>query len=141
LRSPSSAKPWRIATGPRDAIGSNVIVDKRPRRIVSIVRDYAYSDPANTDLELLLFLPLAQNYYPSDLILALRSPTTPSAITAQLRQAVAGLDSSLPLEDLRTLEAVTEERYQMSRIPAELLGLYAISSVLLAMLRLYAVMA
>jgi ABC-type antimicrobial peptide transport system permease subunit len=72
---------------------------------------------------------------------ALRSQTTPSAITAQLRQAVAGLDASLPLEDLRTLEAVTNQRYQTSRLPAELLSVYAISSVLVAMLGLYAVMA
>ena len=51
-------------------------------------RDYAYSDPANTDPQPLLFLPLAQDYY-SDVIVALRSRTTASAITAQLRQAVA----------------------------------------------------
>jgi predicted permease len=123
-----------------DAIGSSVIVDKRPSRIVGIVRDYAYSDPANTDPTPVLFLALAQ-HYSSNVIVALRSRTTPSAITAQLRQAVAGLDSSLPLEDVRTLEEVTAERYQMSRIPAELLGVYAISSLLVAMLGLYAVMA
>jgi ABC-type antimicrobial peptide transport system permease subunit len=123
-----------------DAIGNNVIVDQRPRRIVGIVRDYAYSDPAYTGSDPLLFLPLAQNYS-SDVILALRSRTTPSAVIAQLRQAVAALDSSLPLEDVRTLEQVTGERYQISRIPAELLSVYAISSVLVAMLGLYAVMA
>ena len=60
---------------------------------------------------------------------------------AQVRQAVASLDSGLPLENMRTLEEVTSQRYQMSRIPAELLGVYAISSVLVAMLGLYAVMA
>jgi predicted permease len=123
-----------------DAIGNNVIVDQRPRRIVGIVRDYAYSDPANTDPEPVLFLPLAQNYS-SDVILALRSRTTASSVMEQLRQAVAGLDSSLPLENVRTLEQVTGERYQVSRIPAELLSVYAISSVLVAMLGLYAVMA
>jgi predicted permease len=123
-----------------DAIGSSVIVDKRPSRIVGIVRDYAYSDPANTDPTPVLFLPLAQ-HYSSNVIVALRSRTTPSAVTAQLRQAVAALDGSLPLEDVRTLEEVTGERYQMSRIPAELLGVYAISSLLVAMLGLYAVMA
>jgi predicted permease len=123
-----------------DAIGNNVIVDQRPRRIVGVVRDYAYSDPANTDPEPVLFLPLAQNYS-SDVIIALRSRTTASAVTAELRQAVAGLDSSLPLENVRTLEQVTGERYQISRIPAELLSVYAISSVLVAMLGLYAVMA
>ena len=123
-----------------DAIGSTVIVDERPRRIVGVVRDYAYADPANTDPTPVLFLPLAQNYS-SDVILALRPRTTPSAITAQLRDAVAGLDGALPLENVRTLEEVTGARYQMSRIPAELLSVYAISSVLVAILGLYAVMA
>jgi predicted permease len=123
-----------------DAIGNNVVLDQRPRRIVGIVGDYAYADPANTDPQPLLFLPLAQNYS-SDVIVALRSRTTHSAVTEQLRQAVTGLDSTLPLEDVRTLEQVTAERYQISRIPAELLSVYAISSVLVAMLGLYAVMA
>ena len=47
----------------------------------------------------------------------------------------------LPLENVRTLEDVTGQQYQMSRIPAELLGVYAICSVLVAMMGLYAVMA
>jgi predicted permease len=123
-----------------NAIGSNVIVNKRPRTIVGIVSNYAYSDPANTDPTPVLFLPLAQNYS-STVLLAVRSRTTASAIATQLRQAVASLDGSLPLEDVTTLEDVTNQRYQMARIPAELLSVYAISSVLVAMLGLYAVMA
>jgi macrolide transport system ATP-binding/permease protein len=123
-----------------DAIGKSVMVDQRLHRIVGVVSDYAYYDPANTDAQPLLFLPLAQDYN-SDVIVAVRSRTTASAITAQLRQAVAGLDSSLPLENVRSLEEVTNERYQVSRIPAELLSVYAISSVLVAMLGLYAVTA
>ena len=123
-----------------NAVGNSVMVDQRLRRIVGVVSDYAYYDPANTDAQPLLFLPLAQNYY-SDVIVALRSRTTASALTAQLHQAVAGLDSSLPLENVRSLEQVNGERYQVSRIPAELLSVYAISSVLVAMLGLYAVTA
>jgi ABC-type antimicrobial peptide transport system permease subunit len=87
-----------------------------------------------------LFLPLAQDYN-GDVIVVIRSRTTASAITAPLRQALAGLDSGLPLENVRSLEQVTAERYQISRIPAVLLSVYAISSVLVAMLGLYAVMA
>jgi predicted permease len=123
-----------------NAVGNSVMVDQRLRRIVGVVSDYAYYDPANTDPQPLLFLPLAQDYN-SDVIVALRSRATASALTAQLRQAVAGLDSSLPLENVRSLEQVTNERYQVSRIPAELLSVYAISSVLVAMLGLYAVTA
>jgi predicted permease len=122
------------------SIGSSIVIDKHPYRVVGIVRDYAYSNPANADPEPLLFVPLAQRYA-SYVIMALRSRTTPSAITAQLRQAVASLDDGLPVENVRTLEDVTSQRYQMSRIPAELLSVYAISSVLVAMLGLYAVMA
>ncbi len=123
-----------------DAIGKSVMVDQHLRRIVGVVAGYAYYDPANTEAQPVLFLPLAQDYN-SDVIVALRSRTTASAITAQLRQAVAGLDSSLPLENVRSFEQVTNERYQVSRIPAELLSVYAISSVLVAMLGLYAVTA
>jgi predicted permease len=123
-----------------DAIGRSVLVGGRSYRIVGIVGDFAYSDPANTNPASLLFLPLTQRYS-SSFFVVLRPRSSLADITAQLRQAVAGLDSSLPLENVRTLEALTAERYQMSRIPAELLSVYAISSVLVAMLGLYAVMA
>jgi predicted permease len=123
-----------------DAIGKSVMVDQRLRRIVGVVSEYAYYNPANTAPAPLLFLPLAQNYN-SDVIVAVRSRTMASAVTAQLRKAVAGLDSTLPLENVRSLEEVTNGRYQVSRIPAELLSVYAISSVLVAMLGLYAVTA
>lgn len=122
------------------AIGSSLIVNKHSWRIVGIVGEYAYSDPSNTDPEPLLFLPLAQHYQ-RHVFVALRSRTTAVAVTAQLRQAVAGLDASLPLEDVSTLEQVVGMRYQIARIPAELLTVYALSSVLVAMLGLYAVMA
>jgi predicted permease len=123
-----------------DAIGHSVVVDKRPRQIVGVVHDYVYSDPQDTESLPLLFLPLAQNYS-SYIMVAVRSRTIASAVTAQLRQAVGGLDSSLPLENVRTLQDVIGERYQFSRIPAELLGVYALASVLVAMMGLYAVMA
>ena len=42
---------------------------------------------------------------------------------------------------MRSLEEVSAQIYQLSRIPAELLGVYALSSLLVAMLGLYAVMA
>jgi predicted permease len=123
-----------------NALGSSVVVDKRPRRIVGVIGDYLYSDPADTDPAPLLFLPLQQNYW-SDVILAMRSRTTAAALTAQLRQAIAELDTNLPLESLRPLDQVVGERYQMMRLPAELLGVYAVASISVAIIGLYAVMA
>jgi hypothetical protein len=125
-----------------DALGSSIIVENVQRRIVGIVRDFAYHNPDNTDPNPVVFLPLLQGQSGHGYaILAIRSRTIATAVATQLRQAVAGLDASVPLENMSTLEEVTGEQYQMSRIPAELLGVYAFASVLVAMLGLYAVMA
>lgn len=125
------------------AIGASVIVDKRPHRVIGIVSDYAYHNPADTDAPSpVLYLPLAQGTSGYGyVIIALRSRTTAYAVASQLRQAVSALDPSLPLEDVRSLEEVTGEQYQGSRIPAELLSVYALCSVLVAMMGLYAVTA
>ncbi len=123
-----------------NAIGQSVVVLGKPRQIVGIVSQYMYHDPQDTDPSPLLFLPTAQAYQASFAV-TVRSRTTSDAVVSQLRQTAAGLDSSLPLENLLTLEEVSADMYQMSRIPAELLGVYALASVLLAMMGLYAVMA
>jgi predicted permease len=123
-----------------NAIGQNVMVFGKPRQIVGIVSDYAYHDPEDTEPTPLLFLPTAQHYH-AKFTIAVRSRTTADAVVSQLRGAVGGLDSSLPIENMRTLQEVSGDEYQMSRIPAELLGVYALASVLVAMLGLYAVMA
>ena len=125
------------------AVGASVIVDKRPRRVIGIVSDYAYHNPADTDAPSpVLYLPLAQGTSGYGyIIVALRSRTTASAIVPQLRRTVSALNPLLPLENVRSLEEVTDEQYQMSRIPAELLGVYAFSSVFVAMMGLYAVTA
>jgi hypothetical protein len=123
-----------------DAIGHSVVVDKKPREIVGVIGSYAYSDPSNTDSDPVLYLPVAQ-HYESSVFIAVRSRTSTSAVTNQLRHAVAGLDSALPLESMQSLEDVVGMRYQFARIPAELIGTYAIASLLVSMLGLYAVMA
>jgi len=123
-----------------DAVGHSLIVDKKPWQIVGIVGNYAYSDPADLDPSPLLFLPMAQRYS-AHAFIAVRSRIGAFDVAPQLRRAMAAMDSSLPLEDVRTLEDVAGVRYQFASIPAELLGVYALSSVLVAMMGLYAVMA
>ena len=125
-----------------NALGSNIVVDKVPRTIVGVIRDYAYHSPDDTDPSPVEYLPLFQDKpgY-SYVIVAIRSRTTADAVSGVLRQAVSALDSTVPLEDVRSLAAVTDEQYQGSRVPAELLGAYAVCSLLVAMMGLYAVMA
>lgn len=123
-----------------DAIGHSVVVGDKPRQIVGIVHNYTYYNPQMTEQDPVLYLPLAQDYS-SLVFVAIRTRTSESSAVTRLRQAIGELDSTLPLENVETLETVAATRYQFSRIPAELLAIFAISSVLVAMLGLYAVMA
>ena len=84
---------------------------------------------------------MAQTGFASYTIFAVRSRYDAGALAPQLRQAVSSLDGALPVEDVRTLEDVSGMMYLFSRIPAELLGVYALSSLLVAMMGLYAVIA
>lgn len=125
-----------------NALGSEIVVDKIPRAIVGIVPSFSYHTPNDTDPSPVAFLPYLQA--PSGYgyaIVAVRSRTTAEAMAGPLRAAVASLDRTLPLEDMETLEQVTDEQYQGFRVPAELLGVYALASVFVAVIGLYAVMA
>jgi macrolide transport system ATP-binding/permease protein len=125
-----------------DAIGGTIVVDKLPRQIVGVAPEFAYHSPNNTDHDPVIFLPMLQGRSGYGYaILAIHSRTNTIGLAGQLRRAVTALDPFLPIEQIRTLDDVTGQQYQISRIPAELLGVYAICSVLVAMMGLYAVMA
>jgi predicted permease len=125
-----------------DALGRSIVVDKMERTIVGVAPNYAYHSPDDTNPSPVVYLPFFQGKPGYGYaILAIRSRTTSDAVAGQLRQAVASMDSSLPLENVRSLVDVTDEQYQGSRVPAELLGVYALASLMVAMMGLYAVMA
>ncbi len=124
-----------------NALGSSIVIDRLQRQIVGIVHDFAYHSPDNTDPNPVVFLPLLQGKSGYGYAIIAIHSRTGTTVTSQLRKAVGDLDPALPLENVRTLQDVTDQQYQMSRIPAELLGVYAICSLLVAMMGLYAVMA
>jgi predicted permease len=123
-----------------DAIGRSVVVAGKPWQIVGVVHDYAYHGPQTEEAPPFLFLPLAQ-HYESHIFVAVRSASATTSLLPQLRRTVNAVDGSLPLEDPQTLDEVAGIQYQFSRLPAELLGVYGLSSLLVAMMGLYAVMA
>jgi predicted permease len=123
-----------------NAVGSTVVMDKQAWQIVGIVKDYAYHNPQDTDPLPLVFIPILQHYQ-ADVFVAARSRTTAEGVVPVLKQAVARLDSGLPLENVQSLKDVGDTLYQFSRIPVELFGVFALASLLVATLGLYAVMA
>ncbi len=125
-----------------NALGSTIVVgkDKQACTIVGIVKNYAYHNPQDTDPNPVLYLPVLQHYQ-STVFVAVRSRTTAEAALPALRQAVAKLDGALPLQSVQTLKQVGEVLYQFSWIPVEMLGVFALASLLVATLGLYATMA
>jgi predicted permease len=125
-----------------NALGSTIDMgpDKQACQIVGIVKNYAYYSPQDTDPEPVVYLPIAQHYQ-DHVFVAVRSRTSADAVLPALRQAVARLDGALPLEQVQSLKDVSEVRYQFARIPVELLGVFALASLLVATMGLYAVMA
>ncbi len=125
-----------------NALGNSVIVGpkKQSCQIVGIVKNYAYHNPQNTDPDPVLYLPILQHYQ-GEFFVAARSRTTAEAVLPTLRESISKLDGALPLENVQTLRQVGEVLYQFSWIPVELLGVFALASLLVASLGLYAVMA
>ena len=121
------------ATGPKgNALGSSIVVDRIQRQIVGIVHDYAYYSPDNTVSRIRFsFLPLLQGYSG----LRLRNHRHPrarrcgSAVASRSRNVVTGFDPSRRSRTFAPSKTLPVSN-MMSRIPAELLGVYAISSVL-----------
>ena len=123
-----------------NALGSTIMMQGKACQVVGIVKNYAYYSPQDTDPTSVVYLPFLQHYQ-GDAFVALRSRTTAMALQPQLKQAVARLDAALPLENVDTLRNVGDIRYQFVRIPVEMLGVFALASLLVATLGLYAVMA
>lgn len=124
-----------------DALGRSVEFKKKMWQIVGVVPNYTYHMPDETEASPILYLPMAQTGFASYSFFAIRTRANAGASAPALRRAVASIDGGMPVENVRTLAEVGDMLYKFSRIPAELLGVYAISSLIVAMMGLYAVMA
>ncbi len=123
-----------------DALGRSIVYNKKSWQIVGIVPPFIYHDPADTGPMPLLFLPMEQTHEGSYTQFAVRSQLSSSALASGMRQVAASLDRALPLENLESYGEVVDQMFQIYRLPAELLIVYAIASLIVAMLGLYAVM-
>jgi predicted permease len=124
-----------------NALGRSITYNKKSWQVVGIAPEFVYHDPTNTDPMPLLFLPMDQEGYPSYAQFAVRTNGSLATLAPEMREAVASLDRALPLQNLMSYDAVIDQMMQMTRLPAELLIVYALASLLVAMLGLYAVMA
>jgi ABC-type antimicrobial peptide transport system permease subunit len=78
---------------------------------------------------------------PRQLTAIVRGEASPDDLIGGLRRAVRAIDPSLPLTDAQPLEAMLQESITPQRFSAQLLGVFALTAVLLAALGLYGLLA
>ncbi len=108
--------PWRQVVG--------VVGDVRQWGLTEKAQPEAY-DPLNA---------------PSRVFLALHTSLPPASLTPAVRQALAGIDSSLALFRARTMEDAVDDNSQGQRFLSSLVGSFAALAALLAALGIYGVL-
>jgi predicted permease len=76
-----------------------------------------------------------------DLALVVRTDGDPLRLAAPIREAVRGLDPSVPVSRVRTLDAVVSGSIATPRLASIVLGLFAVLAVLLCAVGVYGVLA
>lgn len=87
-----------------------------------------------------VFLPYLESAIPAAVTFYVRAAKPSAALFATLRRAMAKLDESMPIYDLKTLENQLNERLSTERLIAFLSAVFAGLATMLAALGLYGVM-
>jgi putative ABC transport system permease protein len=126
--------PGRSPIGERLKIG-----DEGWRTVVGVVGDVRNDD---IDAPLLphLYVPLAQRPERT-MTLLVRTRGNPAALSATLREVVAGIDRDQPLYEIRTMEQVLEADLRDSWTLIQTIGMFALCALILAIAGIYSVVA
>jgi len=123
-----------------NALGGRVQVGGVWCEVVGISRHNIYRYAADDGRDPVLYIPLLQHYN-GEVNLVVRAKTSAYGILPDVQQAVASIDSTLPLGKIESLAEHVDASYFGQRIPVEMISAYAVCSLLVALLGVYAAMA
>ena len=109
------------------------------RTVVGVVGDIR-NDDADQPPVPYLYMPLAQQPHRT-FTLAVRTASSPAALSESLRQAVAAIDPDQALYDVQTMRAVWEQDLQGTRVIIQVMGVLAMIALGLAGLGVWGVAA
>lgn len=123
----------------RGAVGGRVRLGKDDYEVVGVARDIKYGQ-INEAPQPYMYLSLDQTFT-SQVVLHVRSASSPAPILASVRDRVRSLDPNLPIYDARPMSEHMQTSVFAQRMAANLLGVMGLLAVVLAAVGLYGVIA
>ncbi len=120
-----------------NVLGSRIQVGKHSCEVVGVNRNIIYRNAVWDTGDPVVYLSLLQDYQ-GWFHVVFRGTRSVETLLPGLDRAVSALDSSLPIEDIETLHDHIQASYSDAKVPAELIGVYGICSLLVAVLGVYA---
>ncbi|MCC6234465.1 MAG: ABC transporter permease [Verrucomicrobiales bacterium] len=104
--------------------------------VVADMRQRSLTEPPNPEM----YFPLTQRCW-GFVSLVVRTAADPALLAGPLKQAVAAVDASQPVDRVQPLSSLVDENLAARRLQTGLLGGFAVLALLLAALGVYGVMA
>jgi putative ABC transport system permease protein len=115
------------------------VVSPTPLEVVGVVADVKHSGPTR-EADLQVYIP-DRLYPPQVAFLALRAEGDPFRAVDAVRTQVRMIDANQSVTDVRMMDRILESATGQQHLAARVLGLFAATAVLLAVIGLYGVMA
>ncbi|UCD52468.1 MAG: FtsX-like permease family protein, partial [Phycisphaerales bacterium] len=120
-------------------LGQTVVIDDEQHVITGLCSDHKYCG-LRRDIMPILYRPHTQ-YELSRMTCMIRSVLPPLSLVPAMRQAVAEIDRSLPLEGITTQKLAIKESLRLERLMTSLIGSFAFLALALSCIGLYGLMA
>ena len=108
--------------------------------VVKDVKQGGVGSKTGTEIYFLAEQARIVNFAPSSMNVVVRSTLPPDSLAPQIRQIVHGMDPTLPIVRLRTMDEVFAESVARPRFLAQLLGFFAALALLLAAIGTYGIL-
>jgi putative ABC transport system permease protein len=125
----------RESTKERITIGGE---NSPPLEIIGTVAN-VMNDDLDDPAEPGIYLPHAQNPWFS-MWLVIRANSEPTMLVSATRQEILALDPNQAISDIKTMQAVIDERSSPKKVMSWMMGIFAVIALILAAVGLYAVM-
>lgn len=122
-----------------DVVGKQIDPGSGPLEIVGVAEDTRTNRPDNA-APVTFYLPEAQNPTAA-MSFVLHSEGDPASLTSAARGVIRGLDPDQPIYSVMTYDRIIEEQIGGEVIIAQLLGIFAVIALLLAVVGVYGVLA